>query len=82
MSSVDETDNVPIIVTWFGEYPSMNVIQDESTGGRVQYQLSRPPIAASYVWVYKKRTSSKTRQRLLCEFAEISGLSHSKFFTN
>jgi len=53
MSSVDETDNVPIIVTWFGEYPSMNVIQDESTGGRVQYQLSRPPIAASYVWVYK-----------------------------
>jgi hypothetical protein len=53
MSSINETDNVPITVTWFGEYPSMSIIQDESTGGRVQYQLSRPPIAVSYVWVYK-----------------------------
>jgi hypothetical protein len=53
MTSVNETDNVPIIVTWFGEYPSMNIIQDENSGGRLQYQLSRPPIAMSYVWVYK-----------------------------
>jgi hypothetical protein len=53
MVSVNETDNVPIVVTWFGEYPSMNIIQDESTGSRVQYQLSRPPISVSYVWVYK-----------------------------
>jgi hypothetical protein len=53
MTSVNETDNVPIIVTWFGEYPSMNIIQDENSGGRLQYQLSRPPIAVSYVWVYK-----------------------------
>jgi hypothetical protein len=53
MTSVNETDNVPIVVTWFGEYPSMSIIHDENTGGRVQYQLSRPPIAVSYVWVYK-----------------------------
>jgi hypothetical protein len=31
----------------------MNIIQDENSGGRLQYQLSRPPIAMSYVWVYK-----------------------------
>jgi hypothetical protein len=53
MISVNEIDNVPIVITWFGEYPSMSIIQDESTGGRVQYQLSRPPLAASYVWAYK-----------------------------
>ena len=31
----------------------MDIIQDESSGGQVQYQLSRPPISVSYVWVYK-----------------------------
>jgi hypothetical protein len=42
-----------INVIWIGEYPSMDVIQDETTGGKAQYQLSRPPISVSYVWVYK-----------------------------
>ena len=42
-----------ITVTWFSEYPSMNVISDEYSGGKSRYQLSRGPISASYVWVYK-----------------------------
>jgi hypothetical protein len=53
MTSVDETDNVKIDITWFSEYPSFDVIADQKSGGKVQYQLSRPPISASYVWVYK-----------------------------
>ena len=31
----------------------MDIIQDESSGGQVQYKLSRSPISVSYVWVYK-----------------------------
>ena len=42
-----------INITWFGEYPSMDIIEDQSSGGQVQYQLSRSPISVSYVWVYK-----------------------------
>ena len=53
ISSVDETDNVRIDVTWFSEYPSMDIISDEKAGGKVQYQLARTPISPSYVWVYK-----------------------------
>jgi hypothetical protein len=53
MTSVNESDNVKIDVTWFGEYPSFDIISDQKSGGKVQYQLSRPPISDSYVWVYK-----------------------------
>ena len=42
-----------IVVTWFSEYPSMNIITDQYTGGKAQYQLAREPISASYIWVYK-----------------------------
>lgn len=42
-----------ILVTWFSEYPSMNIISDQFTGGKVQYQLARAPISASYIWVYR-----------------------------
>jgi hypothetical protein len=42
-----------IDITWFNEYPSLDIIADQTTGGKVQYQLSRPPLSASYVWVYK-----------------------------
>jgi len=41
-----------ITVTWFSEYPSMNIISDEYSGGKSRYQLSREPISASYIWVY------------------------------
>jgi hypothetical protein len=53
MSVTDETDNVEINITWFSEYPSLDIISDERSGGKSQYQLSRPPISISYVWVYK-----------------------------
>ena len=53
MTVTDETDNVKIDVTWFTEYPSFDIISDQRSGGKVQYQLSRSPISASYVWVYK-----------------------------
>ena len=42
-----------ITVTWFNEYPSMNIVTDQFTGGKVQYQLSSEPISASYIWVYR-----------------------------
>lgn len=41
-----------IDVNWFNEYPSLDMITDQSTGGKVQYGLSRAPISDSYVWVY------------------------------
>ena len=53
MITANETDNVEINVTWFSEYASLDMISDEIVGGKVQYQLPRAPISASYVWVYK-----------------------------
>lgn len=47
--SIDDVINV----TWFGEYPSMKLVADEFTGGKVQYQLAHSPLNASYVWIYK-----------------------------
>jgi hypothetical protein len=52
-STISDSTYPAVNITWFGEYPSMNIIQDESSGGQVQYQLSRSPISVSYVWVYK-----------------------------
>jgi hypothetical protein len=52
-STVSDSTYPAVNVTWFGEYPSMDIIQDESSGGQVQYPLSRPPLSVSYVWVYK-----------------------------
>jgi hypothetical protein len=40
-------------VTWFSEYPSMGIVSDEYTGGKVNYYLPKTPLSASYVWVYK-----------------------------
>jgi hypothetical protein len=42
-----------IDITWFSEYPSMGIVSDEYTGGKVNYYLPQIPLAASYVWVYK-----------------------------
>jgi hypothetical protein len=52
-SSINIKDGDVITVTWFSEYPSMNITEDQYTGGKVQYQLSREPISSSYVWVYR-----------------------------
>lgn len=42
-----------IEVTWFSDYPAMNIISDQYTGGKVNYKLARVPLSADYVWVYK-----------------------------
>jgi hypothetical protein len=42
-----------IDITWFSEYPTMGIVSDEYTGGKVNYYLPQTPLAASYVWVYK-----------------------------
>ena len=31
----------------------MNIVTDQFTGGKVQYQLSSEPVSASYIWVYR-----------------------------
>jgi hypothetical protein len=49
----DSTIKDLITVTWFSEYPSMGIVSDELTGGKVQYQLANVPLSSSYVWVYK-----------------------------
>jgi hypothetical protein len=53
MGYTNETDNDIIEVTWFGEYPSMDTVSDEYTGGRVNYTLPQTPLNAAYIWVYK-----------------------------
>jgi len=40
-------------VTWFSEYPSMQVYSDRNTGGKVNYELPYAPLGIAYVWVYK-----------------------------
>ena len=47
---VDEDE---IVVTWFSEYPSLKMISDEYTGGKVKYRLDYTPMSIDYVWVYK-----------------------------
>jgi hypothetical protein len=53
LTSTNETDNDIIDVTWFSEYPTMRIISDEFTGGKVNYFLQRTPLSINYVWVYK-----------------------------
>lgn len=52
MGYTGDSTSSRIDVTWFAEYPSLDIIADQKSGGRVQYQLSRTPISASYVWVF------------------------------
>ena len=40
-------------VTWFNEYPSVELVKEVYTGGKSQYPLSRKPLGISYVWVYQ-----------------------------
>jgi hypothetical protein len=42
-----------IDVTWFSEYPTMNITADEYAGGKINYILPQKPLGASYIWVYK-----------------------------
>ena len=49
----DSTLKDTIKITWFSEYPSMDLVSDEYVGGKVQYQLAHVPLGVEYVWVYK-----------------------------
>jgi hypothetical protein len=52
LDSVSMFENDVIEITWFGEYPSMDVISDEFAGGQESFRLSRTPLDISYVWAY------------------------------
>jgi hypothetical protein len=52
-SLVSLAEDDVIELTWFEEYPSLDVISDEFTGGKINYLLSRIPLNVSYLWVYK-----------------------------
>jgi hypothetical protein len=51
--SVSYTSGDILTVTWFSEYPSMEVYSDVTKGGKVNYELPYAPLGISYVWVYK-----------------------------
>jgi len=53
MEYTGDSTSSKIDVTWFSEYPSLDIISDQKSGGKVQYPLARAPISASYVWVFK-----------------------------
>jgi hypothetical protein len=52
-SSISLSENDIITMTWFSEYPTMDIVSDEFAGGKVNYKLSRVPLDGSYVWAYK-----------------------------
>lgn len=39
-------------VTWFSEYPSLDMISDIYQGGQVEYHLKRTALDINYLWVY------------------------------
>ena len=41
-----------IEITWFNEYPSMNIVTDEYTGGKIYYETKTKPLSIDYLWVY------------------------------
>jgi Fe-S cluster assembly iron-binding protein IscA len=49
--ALTQTDE--ILVTWFSEYATMNLVSDEYTGGQINYKLARRPVDVNYLWVYK-----------------------------
>ena len=51
-SDVTLANNDIVKITWFDEYPSMKIVSDEYTGGKISYRLKFIPLTASYVWVY------------------------------
>jgi hypothetical protein len=56
LASTNERDNDYIDVTWFSEYPTLELTSDEYVGGKVNYVLPQTPLGAGYVWVYKNGT--------------------------
>jgi hypothetical protein len=53
VDSIDLIEGDTINVTWFSEYPTMDIVSDEFTGGKVNYRLKQAPLDIAYVWAYK-----------------------------
>lgn len=51
--SVAVTDGDQLTVTWFNNYPALDLVKEVFTGNKVQYALARKPVSVSYIWVYK-----------------------------
>jgi hypothetical protein len=52
-SKVVITNNDTLMVTWFTNHETMQIVIDETIGGKARYNLPFKPLAASYAWVYK-----------------------------
>lgn len=52
-STVALQENDVIEVTWFDDYAVMDIITDQFSSNQLNYKLSRKPLTADYVWVYK-----------------------------
>jgi hypothetical protein len=48
--SLNEGDRVEI--TWFSEYPTLDILSDIYTGGKINYRLKRPPENTAFIWAY------------------------------
>jgi hypothetical protein len=51
-SSLLIADGDQLIVTWFNEYPSVDLLKEVYSGGKSQYPLARIPVSLSYLWVF------------------------------
>jgi hypothetical protein len=46
------TSGDSISISWFTNYDSMQLVEDETVGGKQRYYLPFRPISSSYLWVY------------------------------
>ena len=60
-----------INVTWFSEYPSMQIVTDQFAGGRSFYPIAFKPLSVSYVWIY--RNGSKLTQDIDYQLDVVRG---------
>ena len=52
-NSVAVNDGDKLVVTWFNNYPAVDLVKEVFFGNKVQYMLSRKPVGVSYIWVYR-----------------------------
>lgn len=51
-NSVPAIEGQELTVTWFNEYPSVDLLKEIYSGGQLEYVLSRKPLDVSFLWVY------------------------------
>ena len=52
-NKIEVNDGDKLVVTWFNNYPSMDLVKEVFAGNKAQYKLCRIPVSISYIWVYK-----------------------------